>query len=80
MKKKLAKELKEYYEELEAGIKQTYINKVKNPKIKKQMEKEMEGYFVNDKGKFVKKPIKKFKGGSISEGTAFINSLYKDKM
>ena len=33
MKKKLAKELKEYYDELEAGIKQTYINKVKNPEI-----------------------------------------------
>tara|TARA_R100000781_G_C4028946_1_gene109917 strand:+ start:91 stop:333 length:243 start_codon:yes stop_codon:yes gene_type:complete len=80
MKKLIPKYLKEYHKELEAGIKQTYINKVKNPEIKKQMEKEMEGYFVNDKGKFVKKFIKKSKGGSMSKGTAFINSLYKDKM
>ena len=35
MRKRIPKYLKEYYEELEAGIKQTYINKVKNPKIKK---------------------------------------------
>ena len=33
MRKRIPKYLKEYYEELEAGIKQTYINKVKNPKI-----------------------------------------------
>ncbi len=86
MVKGIPKYLKEYYKELEAGIKQTYINKVKNPEIKKQMEKEMEDYFVNDKGKFVKKPArlrkfyKKSKGGSMSKGTAFINSLYKDKL
>jgi len=33
MKKKLAKELKEYYDELEEGLKNTYIMKVK-PKLR----------------------------------------------
>ncbi len=39
MKKKLAKELKEYYDELEEGLKNTYIMKVK-PKLRNQAREE----------------------------------------
>ena len=76
MKKKLAKELKEYYDELEEGLKNTYIMKVR-PKLRNQAREEMQEYKLDKKSKGL---IKKFKGGSMSEGTAFINSLYKDKL
>ena len=76
MKKKLAKELKEYYDELEEGLKNTYIMKVR-PELRNQAREEMQEYKFDKKSRGL---IKKSKGGSMSEGTAFINSLYKDKI
>ena len=76
MKKKLVKELEEYYKELEEGLKNTYIMKVR-PELRNQAKKEMQEYKLDKKSQGL---IKKSKGGSMSEGTAFINSLYKDKM
>ena len=76
MKKKLFKELEEYYKELEEGLKNTYIMKVR-PELRNQAKKEMQEYKLDKKSQGL---IKKSKGGSMSEGTAFINSLYKDKM
>jgi len=76
MKKKLVKELEEYYKELEEGLKNTYIMKVR-PELRNQAKKEMQEYKLDKKSQGL---IKKSKGGSMSEGTAFINSLDKDKM
>ena len=47
------------------------------PKLRNQARKEMQEYKLDKKSQGL---IIKSKGGSMSEGTAFINSLYKDKM